>query len=234
MLKLVIFDLDGTLVEFKIDYEKSKKEVISALEEIGLDERKVQGKTISDIVRNAQKLLSGRIDENGFKKLRKLLYERIEKYEMKAAKSTKLISGAMDILSHLRRNGVKIALVTNNNRKATELTLRRLKLSNLFHEVVTRDDVENFKPYPDQILYVLEKTGVGKEEAIYVGDSKIDVIAAKSAGIKMVLASPKTISLDVEGIQFRPDFIIEDLNELPSIFNRQFQSEARCSIETTL
>lgn len=99
-----------------------------------------------------------------------------------------LFPGVREMLLALAQGGTKIGLVTNKGRRSTEISLRRLQLSALVSAIACGDDVERPKPDPAGILQVASALGTSPQEAIYVGDSPGDMLAARAAGAHAVAA----------------------------------------------
>ncbi len=93
--------------------------------------------------------------------------------------------GLYEVLRELRES-YRVALATNRGKSMPPL-MDRFGLEGLFDVVATILDVENPKPAPDMLLYCLDKTGLGPEQAVYVGDMENDLIAAEAAGMPFIL-----------------------------------------------
>jgi HAD superfamily hydrolase (TIGR01509 family) len=93
--------------------------------------------------------------------------------------------GLYEVLAKLKAC-YQVALATNRGKSIPAL-LERFGLEDTFDLIATILDVPRPKPAPDMLLYCLEKTGLGPEQAVYVGDMENDLIAAKAAGIPFVL-----------------------------------------------
>ncbi len=87
------------------------------------------------------------------------------------------LPGANDLLEHLHRSNVPIAIATTGNRKQTSLLLKRLRLPKAM-KIITGDDVEKAKPSPDIFVAAAQKLRVNIGDCIVVGDSVWDVLAA--------------------------------------------------------
>jgi pyrophosphatase PpaX len=127
-------------------------------------------------------------------------------------------TGAREVLSELRARGYKIAVVTSKSR---ELGLRGLKLcslDSLIDSAVFLEDTTIHKPQPEPILKALEKLKATSASAVYVGDSRHDIIAARAAGVRAIAAlwgpSPRN-ELERE----HPDHTAEAITDLLEIFN---------------
>lgn len=210
---LVIFDLDGTLVEFRYRFIEAKRSVLKLLAEIGIflsDEVLLKStQDIFDEITVRVKLL----DTLDIDDVMKRINEVIDSYEMEAALSTNLFEDTIQVLQTLKKLGLKLALVTNNGRKATDFLLKRFGLEAFFDIIVTRNSGFRLKPYPDGIKWVLEKTAVSKSRAIFVGDSPIDVKAGRAAGV-VVAALKSTFFKSKSDFGVEPDYLLDNLSDL--------------------
>lgn len=100
--------------------------------------------------------------------------------ETRGAKESVLRPGMRRLLDHLRRGGVRLAMVTNNRRSSASTVLDKHGLA--FDAVVTREDVKP-KPDPAMILRALRALGVEAPGAALVGDAPVDALAARAAGL---------------------------------------------------
>lgn len=126
--------------------------------------------------------------------------------------------GTREVLTELRKRGYSIAVVTSKGR---ELGLRGLKLcslDDLLDSAIFLEDTDVHKPHPAPILAALERLGMSSDTAVYVGDTRHDMIAARAAGVRTVGALwgplPRT-ELEREA----PSFVAESISDLLEIFN---------------
>lgn len=138
--------------------------------------------------------------------------------------------GTGEVLSELRRRGYLIAVVTSKGRELALRGLRLCSLDGLIDSAVFLEDTDAHKPNPEPILAALERLSAPASSAVYVGDSRHDIVAARAAGVRTVAAlwgpAPRT-ELERE----RPDFIAESITDLLEIFNRcgtHFKDATRC------
>ena len=96
-----------------------------------------------------------------------------------------LIPGVDDTLRTLAQS-YPLAIVTTRSRASTQEFLDMFDLNDLFAVVVTRDDVQRLKPHPEPVLQAVEKLGQVVEGCVMVGDTSVDVQAARAAGTSMV------------------------------------------------
>lgn len=95
--------------------------------------------------------------------------------------------GALEGVRMLRELGLKVVLCTNKSRAMTEDFLELYRIDGLFDYVVTADDVRYPKPAPDMLFYAGHLTGTRPRGAVMIGDSSNDAIAARRAGIRVIL-----------------------------------------------
>lgn len=194
-LKAVLFDFDGVIIDSFDAWYDVFNQVRNdfKLKELGKEEfrNNVWGGSVQADVKNYYK----NKDAEGIEKLYKKL---ISKYIHK----TKLLPNAKKTLENIKHKRIKIGLVTNAFRKPTLETLKFHKIKDYFDAVVTADDVEKPKPYPDSIIKLCEKLNVMPDEVIFVGDTKNDYKAGKSAGCFFI------------GLNTHGDLMISELSDL--------------------
>ncbi|HLP47859.1 MAG TPA: HAD-IA family hydrolase [Candidatus Deferrimicrobium sp.] len=159
MIKLAVFDMDGTVFESNLNWLKIREELnipkgSSILQEIYKD-------GYPDTIR----------------------LEILERYEEENTLKTKPIDGVIEYLCYLENKQVKTALVTNNNKKNTDFLLTRFNLR--FNAVITRE-MQLWKPDPDAFFYVMKLYGSTPEEIISIGDSHYDIRASQAAHIPAI------------------------------------------------
>lgn len=101
--------------------------------------------------------------------------------EARGASQSELRPGIRGLLEELRRGGVRLAMVTNNRRSSAATVLSKHTL--IFDAVLTREDAAP-KPAPEMILRALSILDVEPQAAVLVGDALVDILAARSAGLK--------------------------------------------------
>ena len=109
---------------------------------------------------------------------------------------------AKKVLESIKKKKIKVGLVTNSFSNIVSRILKHHKIGNYFDNVVTSDDVEKLKPYPDPVIKLCEKLNVMPDETILVGDTKNDYKAGKGAGCFVV-------GLNTDG-----DLVIDKLSDL--------------------
>lgn len=104
-----------------------------------------------------------------------------------ADEMVKLFPGIVDMLDALKAAGIKMGVVTSRTRETTLFYMNKFSIAHYFDGLVSCDDTSIHKPNPEPLLLGLEKLGAKAEESIMVGDSTFDVKCANNAGVKAVL-----------------------------------------------
>lgn len=190
-VKAVVFDLDGTIVNFNLDYKSARAEVIEFLNNHGFPQSIFSiNESVFEMLKKAEIYMQNHhISNKDYSNLKKDVLAILERYEMQGAKSTQLVPGALETLQALKKMKLKLGLFTVNNRRSAEHVLSTFKLKPFFQAVVTRDSVSMVKPDPVHLGRVLKSLKVKPEETIVVGDSAWDMKAAKELSVFAVGAS---------------------------------------------
>jgi phosphoglycolate phosphatase len=183
--KAVVFDLDGTIVKFNLDYKAARAEVIQFLVNQGFPQSVFSiNESVFEMLKKTEIYMQNhKVDNKDFLKLRKDVLSIMEKYEMESAKSTQLVPGILETLQALKKMKLKLGLFTVNSQKATEHILSTFRLKPYFTTVVTRDSVSFVKPNPIHLETVLRFLKAKPEETIVVGDSIMDMKSAQELDV---------------------------------------------------
>lgn len=157
MLKAVLFDMDGTITRPHIDWAALRQR-------LGVP----AGVPIMEYIEN---LPPPRQEEAN---------ALLEAVEMEAAAEAVLNPGAAELLTQLRRDGLRLALITNNHRRAMQVVVEKFGLD--FDLLLSREDAP-LKPAPDLLLLALAQFGCAAAEACFVGDGRYDRVASEAAGV---------------------------------------------------
>jgi HAD superfamily hydrolase (TIGR01509 family) len=173
---LVIFDLDGTLIDTLPGTFRAVRAAVAPV--IGYE-------PTEDEIRARfgpadQRIVAEWVGPDEAEAAVARLYAA---YEREFA-GTRLFPGLEPVLTGLAEAGIGQAIFTGRGRRSTDWLLEGTGLAGRFSPVVTSDDVDDPKPAPDGLLRILERTGRAPREAVYVGDSPLDVRAARAAGIR--------------------------------------------------
>lgn len=179
MIKGIIFDMDGTVID-------TNELVINCIQESVRTHLGYLPET-SEFVSILGKPLSVQMAFFSEDK-RDLMVETYRKlYRSRRDAQTRLFHGLDRLLQQLDEKGIRMAVLTNKGSSGTWHALEKFHIEKFFDPVITVDDVINRKPHPEGALNVLESWGVDKTEILLIGDSANDILCANQAGIPAVL-----------------------------------------------
>jgi len=206
MIRTVLFDLDGTIVDTN---ELIVQSFLHSLE----------GQTPEPLTREVIIPNMGRplVEQMQLFTGRDEVEDVITKYRtFNVSKHDELVKefpNVLTVMQKLHANGIKIGIVTSKIRLTTGMGLKLVGLDPYVSTIVTVEDVKEPKPSPEGILAALATLGSSKEEAMMVGDSHYDIEAAKNAGVTSV-----GVSWSWKGRsyleEYKPDYLIDDAMEL--------------------
>lgn len=177
----VLFDLDGVLVD-ACDWHYHS--LNAALEEvIGRSISREEHKTTYNGLPTTVKLDMLGVSEEDKKKIWKLKQEKTKETIEKTASPQE---DKIMLLKYLKYKGVKVGCVTNSIRETAELMLERTGILEFFDIVVTNEDVENNKPFPDCYDHAVGALGVDPTRTLIVEDSQKGIEAATSSGVSSI------------------------------------------------
>ena len=215
--KAVLFDLDGTLVEFKFKVRESRLAMIDWLARNAFETRNFTAETKTQKIFDAVKVQSeSRKIPNNFDSIRKSLLDILEQFEFESFAQAKPHPGSLHLLKRLKDEQVLTALVTNSGRRPVDSILGTFGFVPYLSITITRDEMTSMKPEPDGILKAIEDLNVRKEESIYVGDSVIDIQAARKAGVSSIALSQGMYSGQILAKE-EPDYLISKIEEVEDI-----------------
>lgn len=211
MKKLVIFDLDGTLLDTIADLATA---VNHALKQLGYPTHEVE--TIRTFVGNGiGKLLERALpaDERNEANVMRMRSHFVPHYDVHNADLSLPYRGIVPLLEALQAKGMMLAVASNKYQSATEKLIRHYFPTIRFVEVLGQREGIAVKPDPTIVFDILKKAGVSKEETLYVGDSGVDMQTAIHAGVEAVgVAWGFRPRAELEG--FCPKGVIDEAEEL--------------------
>lgn len=214
MLKGIIFDLDGVLVDSEPVHFLAYKQ---SFEKYGIDLSKENylrfGVSRGDrfLVEKISQKYKKKIDLEEIRKLKK------EYFGKKIGTNLRLREGILETIS-LLSNKCKLAIASSSRRETIERVLRQFEMRKYFKAIVGGDEVESVKPEPDIYLRVLDLLSFSSEQCIAVEDSQTGLRAAKGAGLRCVACPTEYTNLhDLS----RADFLAKDINMVREIILKE-------------
>lgn len=182
MYRLVVFDLDGTVLDTLRDLHDSMNAALAAFD---FPPRSME--EIRQFVGNGiRKLVERSVPPQTPAETVNAVFSRFnEHYAVHCADHTKPYDGILSLLRRLRDAGTVCAVVSNKADYAVSELCRRYFGDLIALAVGARDGVQK-KPSPDSTNEVIRRLGIPKTDAVYVGDSEVDVLTAKNAGLPCV------------------------------------------------
>jgi phosphoglycolate phosphatase len=189
---LILFDLDGTLVE-------TAPEIMDAVNDTlrRFDLSEVTQQQVNDWIGHGTLalLVQAVTDRSGMTteavRSSELLHQMLPVYDgfyqQRCGTRSHLYPHVRETLVALRAQGVKLAVVTNKESRYTKVVMDVHQLGPMFDEVVSGDTFATKKPDPVGVAHCLSKFGVASERTLFVGDSSIDAATARNAGVAVWL-----------------------------------------------
>lgn len=175
--ELFLFDMDGTLVKFKLDFDYLKKSTRKILEDNGIY-LEIKGSLI-ETIKELRPLFDNEESYNNFVQG---IEDTISQHEIETAEKAEPFPHSKELLESLKLKGKKIGIITRNCKKASFRTLEVSGLIDYIDLVVTREDVINVKPHPDHVEVAIKHLGKKPSETVVVGDHRYDIASGKRAG----------------------------------------------------
>lgn len=217
--RLVLFDLDGTLVHSLPDLAFSIDSMLADLGMAPRGEAAIRnwlGDGVDALVQRA--LVDGREEAPDSALLERAMPLFMDYYASNNGERSRPYPGARQLLEVLRNAGLQLGCVTNKSQAFTTPLLQRLGLYACFDCVISGDQVTHKKPHPEPLLTACRVLGVLSGEALFVGDSTNDVRAARAAGMAVVCVS-YGYSRGEDIIDARPDALVDELSEVSTLLD---------------
>lgn len=177
-----VFDLDGTLLNTINDLAVSTNYALRThgMPEHSVDDvRRFVGNGVKKLMERA---IPGGLDNPQFEET----YATFRKHYLQhSLDTTQPYPGVVDVLAELKRRGRRIAVVSNKFYAATQELCRHFFNDYVEVAIGEREDIKK-KPAPDTVIEALRQLGVGKEGAVYIGDSDVDVATARNSGLPCI------------------------------------------------
>ena len=211
-INILIFDIDGTLVDGRKDIVRAVNFTLSTL---GLKQKTFEsivsyiGTGVIDLIKKSLGEENLALTDKGLDIFRKY-------YLQHCADESVLYPHVKEALDYFKDK--KMIILTNRHIKSAKILLNHLKIKNYFEQIIGADDEKCKKPSPCPINNISSQFNIRKEKIIIIGDMDIDILTGKNAGIKTCWV---TYGLGKkEDVQkLRPNYIINNLLELKDVIN---------------
>lgn len=180
MYELIIFDIDGTMIDTEEVVRKAYGHAM--FEELGRDLTDEElARAFGVPTMQALEILGSKNVEKASRRY----FDRLFKYYREGVG---LFDGIEALLQELMKRGVKCGIVTSRNRDEVANDTTLTSLLKYFGYIVMSEDTQKHKPEAEPVLKLMELAGAGPSGAIYIGDTYYDFMCAKNAGVDFALA----------------------------------------------
>jgi len=208
-MNLLIFDLDGTLIDSKLDLVHS----VNATRAL-MDLPPISDDLVASYVGNGAPVLIRRVlgPSASEADVQQALEYFLKYYREHMLDNTRLYSGVKDALDRLLEAGERMAVLTNKPVRFSRSLVDGLGLAQYFFQIYGGNSFEQKKPHPIGIETLLEETGLERDRTIMVGDSGVDIRTARNANVK---ACGVTYGFQPEGfLEDPPDLLVDNMGQL--------------------
>jgi HAD superfamily hydrolase (TIGR01549 family) len=179
--KVIVFDLDGTIVRLHANWKHLRDILIKKYYDIYQETHEI--KHISKLLR--------KIVENKDDSVLEKFFEIIRSFEHENLANIDLIDEVIFFINNRELFGIsensKFAILSLNTRETILKALKLAKVFDKFDFILGREDLRNWKPEPEGLIEIKNHFGVKKEEMIYIGDLEYDLLTGQNAGVDAFL-----------------------------------------------
>jgi phosphoglycolate phosphatase len=216
--KGIIFDLDSTLVESKVDFPKMKKKMIKLLEEHGHPKGILSSTEMTTV--KIIELAEEEWKKTGLSTVKqKQLRAKIEKYmneeEIESIENLREIPQATEAVRKLRCKGYRLAILTRGHHTYAVEALRKTSMFDYFELILGRGETPKPKPYKDALEYTVKLMDLSINEVLFIGDHQIDCDSAMNSGCSFVGVATGRRGLKSWDNEQPPEVLLKSVADLP-------------------
>jgi len=208
-IKLVIFDLDGTLVDA---YKAVSSSLNYALGYFGFP--LLEDQVIKRSVGWGEKALIEKFVPKS--EVEKVLSVYRQHHRNALKTGTSFLPGARDLILDLKKDNYKLSIASNRPGRFTHIILKQLAITRQFESIFCGDMVNNPKPSADMLIRTLENLSLKPNEAVYVGDMSLDVETGHNANVRTVAVVTGSCTRE-ELERMKPYAIIEKISDMTKV-----------------
>lgn len=208
MIRAVLFDLDGTLMNTNELIIRSFKHTYQTVLGLDVEEKEICSHFGEPLIRT--------LSAYGEQVADKLLETYREYNSRMHDELVAPFEGASKALMQLKEMGLLVGVVTSKRREMAGRSLAAGGLEELMDIILTPEDTKKHKPDPEPILAACKVLNLKPEEILYVGDTSFDLLCSRDAGAKNCLVRYTVLPM-AELMELKPDYVIEKLGDLPQL-----------------
>ena len=207
MIKAVLFDLDGVLVDSEPFSMEASSRVLAEFNIVRTpeEEKMIFGRRTIDNYRTLVESRDLKVTPEDLVKKKVGIFKKLIKGKLKP------LPGVLDLISKVKTRGFKTAVVSSSPLERVNASLEEVGLILEFDLILSGDCCRRGKPDPEPFLLAAERLGVKPEECVVVEDAEAGIMAGKAAGMKVVaVRSPNTFGQDLS----RGDVIVNSMEKV--------------------
>lgn len=212
---LIIFDLDGTLIDNRAAIRENFNYALSTHGFPQLEDKRIDAMIGTPLIEMFERILP----KQDTHLAPQLVDTYVRRYRQTSHVGTVVLEDVIPTLEQLREDGFKLAVATTKANNTVSPLLESVGLHRYFDLATGRRDGMRNKPYPDMLNYVMKELGVKSEESAMVGDTPVDVMTARNAGIYIIVVT-SGVRLGITALDkildAKPDAVINSLEHLRS------------------
>ncbi|OBY56781.1 phosphoglycolate phosphatase [Pseudomonas sp. AU12215] len=217
MLKAVLFDMDGTLLDTAPDFVAVCQAMLAAHGRAPIDEQRIQ-----DVVSGgARAMVAATFDMDpeapGFETLRQ---EFLDRYQEHCAVFTRPYEGMAELLESIERSRLIWGVVTNKPVRFAAPIMQQLGLAERSAVLVCPDHVKNSKPDPEMLLLACSQLNIDPSQVLFIGDDLRDIESGRAAGTKTAAVRYGYIHPDDNPAHWGADVIVDHPRDLLAVLDR--------------
>ncbi|GIM30476.1 pyrophosphatase PpaX [Clostridium polyendosporum] len=212
MIKAVLFDLDGTLIDTNELIFNSFSHAFKSVLNMELPQKEITTMFGRPLKYSFEKYTQDKLEE--------MIHSYRSYNEERHDNMCFAFDGVKDMLGKLKEMGIKLAVVTSKRKVLAERGMKIAGIYEMFDIIVSPENTEKHKPEGEPALKACELLGVLPEEALMVGDSHLDILCGQNAGCKT--CGVKYTTLQIKELEARkPDFFIDNPLDVISVIEEK-------------